>query len=181
MPRSHLQLSKADTWLLTLHQDLGEPLAVTDPAWLNIDEHEIVENPEHPLWAMSIGAGGKRLFPQRLLNPGSLEDLWIMCQSMLPVEDQVSQSSLKRAWYQRWNKFLLVRSADQGKRCKDCAKLDEERLQTVTIEERAENAAAKKEHIRQAMADREVSVRGNRLAENVGSSAMSVDGLGLTT
>lgn len=64
-----------------------------------------------------------------------------------------------------------------GKRCKICAKLDQERLETVTTEERAAVAELKRVHICEVMNDREVSIRGNRVAE-ADALAMKPDGFG---
>ena len=64
-----------------------------------------------------------------------------------------------------------------GKRCKTCARLDQERLQVVTTEERAAVAELKRVHICEVMNDRQVSIRGNRVAE-ADALAMKPDGFG---
>ena len=66
------------------------------------------------------------------------------------------------------------RHAGQGKRCKACAKIDEERLQATTAQERAAVAHEKKNHSKAIMADRAISVRTNRAAEEH-SKVPSVD------
>ena len=63
----------------------------------------------------------------------------------------------------------------RGKRCKVCAKIDEERRQATTVEERAAVSQEKKNHIQAIMADRAVSVRTNRAAEEH-AKVPSVDG-----
>ena len=62
------------------------------------------------------------------------------------------------------------------KRCKVWAKIDEERRQATTVEERAAVSQEKKNHIQAIMADRAVSVRTNRVAEEH-SKVPSVDGI----
>ena len=78
------QFLAADAWFLQLYTDLGEPFPVTDKAIEFHQEHAEVEDPEHPLWALSINttADAKQYIPKRFLNPGTLEDLWIMCPSV---------------------------------------------------------------------------------------------------
>ena len=77
----------------------------------------------------------------------------------------MSKTTLHRVWTERWRKLLPFRDVGQGKRCKVCAKIDEERRQATTAEERAAVAQEKKNHIKAIMADRAVSVRTNRAAE----------------
>ena len=72
--------------------------------------------------------------------------------------------------------MLAFRNVGQGKRCKVCAKIDEERRQATTVEERAAVSQEKKNHIQAIMADRAVSVRTNRAAEEH-SKVPSVDGI----
>ena len=99
-----------------------------------------------------------------------------MYEAMVPVGEQVSKSTLSRVWTKRWKKFLPFRNVGQGKRCKVCAKIDEERRQATTIEERAAVRQEKKNHIDAIMADRAVSGRTNRAAEEH-SKVPSVDGV----
>ena len=94
-----------------------------------------------------------------------MEDVLLLYEATVPVELRVSKSALYRAWKQRWKKFLAFRNVGQGKRCKVCAQNDEERLQAATAEERAAVTQEKKNHIKSIMADRTVSVRTNRAAE----------------
>ena len=95
---------------------------------------------------------------------------------MVPVKEQVSKSTLHRVWRTRWRKFLPVRNVGQGKRCKVCAKIDEERRQATMIEERAAVRQERKNHIDAIMSDRAVSGRTNRAAGEY-SKVPSVDGV----
>ena len=94
----------------------------------------------------------------------SFEDLFLMYEAMVPVGEQVSKSTLIRVWRKRWNKCLAFRDVGQGKGCKVCARIDEERRET-TAEERAVVAQEKKSHVKAIMADHAVSVRTNHAAE----------------
>ena len=82
-----------------------------------------------------------------------------------PLEDQVSRSTLLRSWEDHWQAYMPFRKLGQGKRCKDCPAVEQERLNATTPEERAEVAAAKKTHLDQVEADRLVNTRGNHMSE----------------
>ena len=173
-----VQYFKADAWLADLHQDLGEPLAVADPGLMDLDGHALVDDEQHPLWALSmLAADGKHYVPKRYLNPGGFEDLWLMYEAMVSPEEQVSKSTLLKVYRERWDKYLVFRGIGQGKRCRTCAQLDEERLQAAGNDERFEVAAKKRKHIADIMADRNVSIRGNSTSEKDAANP-SVDGLG---
>ena len=70
---------------------------------------------------------------------------------------------------------MAFRRVGQGKRCKACVKIDEERLQATTAQERAAVAQEKNNHIKAIMADRTVSGRTTRAAE-AHAQVPSVDG-----
>ena len=74
-----------------------------------------------------------------------------------------------------WSKIMPFRSIGQGKRCKECARLDEERLQAISEEEKAQVTAAKQFHIEAVQADRAVNTRGNSISE-IHASKPSPDG-----
>lgn len=175
---SGVQFRKADAWFFMLHQDLGEPLAISNSAMLDLDEYEVVDTPEHPLWAISthVEASGSRYVPKRYLNPGCFEDLWLAYQAQTDVANQVSKSTLLKVWHARWSKYLPFRNIGQGKRCRVCAVIDEERVQATSPDERAQVLKNKITHIQEISADRDVSVRGNRVAER-DASQPSVDGI----
>jgi hypothetical protein len=113
--------------------------------------------------------------PKRTLNPGTFEDLWVLYQLNTTVAEQVSKSTLASVWHANWERFLKFRNEGQGKRCKICARLDQERLQAVTADEKARVGREKKAHIDQVKADREVHVRECRLSEQAAENP-SVDG-----
>jgi hypothetical protein len=169
---------QADAWFFELYQGLGEPLPVADPAGaVDMDVYERIDDADHPLWALRIFVVAEHYAPKRYLNPGCFEDLWMMHEVMEKVEDQVSKSTLRRVWCDRWKKFLPFRNVGQGKRCRVCAKIDQERVQATTTDERAAVAQEKKDHIRNVMADRVVSVRANRTAEQ-DAKQPTCDGIG---
>ena len=60
---------------------------------------------------------------------------------------------------------MPFRNKGQGKRCKECAEMDAERINCTTSEEKTELAARKKRHVDEIGADRKVNVRGNLMAE----------------
>ena len=172
------QYFKADAWFLVLYQDLGEPLAVSDPDLIDIAEYELVEDPNHPLWSLSVNVGvEERYTAKRYLNPGTFEDVWLMYHAQTPVQSQVSKSTLLKCFRERWDKHLRFRGEGQGKRCKICARIDQERVQATNLQEQADVVDTKARHIKEVMADRDVSVRGNRIAEKDAREA-SVDGIG---
>ena len=71
---------------------------------------------------------------------------------------------------------MPFRNKGQGKRCKDCAEMDAERINCTTAEEKTELAARKKRHVDEIAADRKVNVRGNLMAEK-DAQAPSSDGV----
>ena len=71
---------------------------------------------------------------------------------------------------------MPFRNVGQGKRCRECAQMDEERLYCVSLEEKHALAAKKELHLKGNDADRKVSVRGNTLSENA-AEAPSSDGV----
>ena len=144
-------------------------MAVENPEAKEFGEHQLVDVPSHPLWNLSIAipmqdASEKRYAPKRYLNPGCFEDLFSMHQAS-QGDSAVSKSTLNACWNQRWKRFLDFRNIGQGKRCRKCAKLDEERLQAVTADEKHQLAMAKQAHIEEVKADRQVSTRGTHIAE----------------
>ena len=83
---------------------------------------------------------------------------------------------MSECWNENWKRFLNFRNVGQGKRCRVCAKLDEERVAAVSTAEKLQVAVAKKEHINQVKADRQVSMRGTKMAEQDARNPSS-DGL----
>ena len=89
----------------------------------------------------------------------------------------MSKSTLLLAWNKRWKKCMPFRNIGQGKRCKECARLDEMRLQAVDDAEKAAVAEKKQQHIDEVMADRCLNVRGNYFSE-LDAKSPSGDGYG---
>jgi len=143
---------------------------------------QVIEDFSHPLWTLSVAINvddnAKMNFvPKRFLNPGTYGDLYILYQTETLPENQVSQSVFMRVYHQRWEKFIGFRDIGQGKRCKECARLDEERTLATSTEERAEVSMRKRRHVDEVMADRQVSIRANRIAEQ-DAAKPTVDGIG---
>ena len=165
------QACKADAWFLCMYNDLAEPMAPEDAA----NEHQGVE-PDHPLWNLcqALGNPKDRTTQKRYLNPGCFEDLWAQ-YSMASGAQGVSKSTLHTAWNLRWKRYMPFRNIGQGKRCRICARLDEDRRQASTEEDKALAVAAKTTHIDEVQQDRAVNVRGNKIAEQAAASP-TIDG-----
>ena len=131
------QYLKADTWFLNLYTGLGEPLAVSDASLLHPDDFVSVDE-VHPLWAMSMLLDSEKVVPKRYLNPGTLEDLWLLYEVDTDAADRVSRATFTLVWRERWQKFLIFRNDGQGKRCKQCASIDQRKTLAVGSGERAE-------------------------------------------
>ena len=162
------QLYKADAFFLGLYTSgLAEPMATEDKekvaAELKGEEYELVDNPSHPLWDKSLLLGDQRYAPKKYLTPGTFEDLWMLYCNQ-PDRDKVSKSTLHKAWW-NWRRFMPFRNIGQGKRCKLCAVLSEERAQATSEEERQEVARKKGLHVEEVKADRAVNVRGNKISQ----------------
>ncbi len=99
-----------------------------------------------------------------------------MYQCQTDPEDRVSMSTVLRVWHERWEKILPFRHVGQGKRCRICARLDEERVQAVTLDARAAILERTSYHIKEVCKDREMSIRANRVAEQH-AQTYSSDGL----
>jgi len=147
---------------------LAEPLAVEDLSSEDLRQHDALdsESPDHPLWSVSVlAADNTRHVPIRYLNPGCFEDLYCLYTAEHDDHQRVSKSTLYKAWAERWKKFIRFRNIGQGKRCKLCAQIDEERLNATTVDEKQAVAQLKHEQIKKIKADREVSLTTNYMAE----------------
>ena len=147
-----------------IYKDLAEPMATADPD-SGLEMADLPDDMDHPLWSLCAALGTEKRVPRPYLNPGTFEDLWLLYQVMTPQCDQASRSTLWRAWTNRWDNYLRFWNIGQGKRCKTCARLDEERTQAADLEERALLLKKKKEHVAQIMADRNVGMRTTKVAE----------------
>ena len=182
-PKSSQQRLKADSWFLQHYQDLAESYPTEDPSqeFTPEDFHELVESPSHPLWTLSVALpasdGSKRNAPKRWLSPGSFVSLWELYEAQVPKSDQVSKSTFYNVWSLSWSKYMKFRNVGQGKRCRVCAALDEQRIKASSTEERVEIIQQKIAHVEQVKADRMVNTRGNSQSEH-DSSSPSPDGSG---
>lgn len=170
MPRFDVgqQAIKADSWFLDVYRKLAEPQAISDNALLDEKGSEVLEDASHPLWSTAINLPGsdKRSVPCQYLNPGCFEDLFLQYETSTEPEERVSKSTLFSVWKRNWRRVLRFRNVGQGKRCKLCAKLDEERAQATTEEERVLIGQQKQAHIDEILADRAVTGRTINMAES---------------
>ena len=175
------QMWKVDAWFVHYYLGLAETLATKNTLAKDVDfenlgapdqvaatEHVEI-NSTHPLWGIQVDAvrqgNGQVLVPKRWINPGCLEQLWVdYCTDQSVEGDRASHSTFRKAWKETWSKLMPFRDVGQGKRCRECAQLDEEARQAITEEEKAALAQRKARHITEVMADRQVGVRGNHLA-----------------
>jgi hypothetical protein len=159
---------RADAWFLNLYRTLAEPQAIEDDALVDeCGSSEVLTDTAHPLWATSVNLpdSDKRCIPVLYLNPGCFEDLFLQYEASTEPVDRVSKSTLYKVWIRNWSRVMRFRNVGQGKRCKVCAKLDHERSQAVTEEERASIGKQKQEHINEVLADRGVTGRTINIAE----------------
>ena len=124
-----------------------------DPSFLDAEGCVPIDDADHLLWSLRIAINNGQYARKRYLSCNSFEDLFLMYEAMVPVGEQVSKSTLSRVWTKRWKKFLAFRNVGQGKGCKVCAKIDEERRQANTAKERAVVAQEKKNHVKAIIAD----------------------------
>jgi hypothetical protein len=169
MPRVDVgqQAVKADSWFLDVYRKLAEPQAISDNALLDEKGSEVLEDASHPLWSTAINLPGsdKRSIPCQYLNPGTFEDLFLQYETSMEPAERVSKSTLFSVWKRNWCRVIRFRNVGQGKRCKLCAKLDEERAQATTEEERMLIGQRKQSHIDEILADRAVTGRTITMAE----------------
>ena len=119
-----------------MHHDLGQPLAVNDPALHDLETHELLKSLDHPLWVINLLLGDKRYAAKRHLHHGAFEDLWLMYCAMEPAEDPASRSTLYRVLRESRHRYFFLRNIGLGSRCTTCAQPDEKRVQATTSEAR---------------------------------------------
>ena len=73
---------------------------------------------------------------------------------------------------------MPFRDIGQGKRCRTCARLDAERVQATSEEEKKRLAAEKAAHIKLVQDDRAINMRGNSTSE-LHAQKITGDGFGL--
>ena len=160
-----------DAWLLKLYHSLGEPLAIEDPDMEPQDQddndYKVEVEMNHPLWDLLVANGAPRVVPKRYLNPGTAESLWKQYESdQHGPAGPVSRSCFLKRYNSVWAKVLVFRNVGQGKRCKDCARLDQLWAEAVDLDEKDNIIAEKKAHIEAVKADRLVNTRGNAMSEH---------------
>ena len=197
---SKRQWSVADSWFLSLWKGLGDHMADTedkataDPIMnmlassvpsFDFEETGIVLSADHPLWENSAlipdpanPMVSHRRVPVKHLNPQKFEDIFLLHELQCGA-DAVSYATLRRCWNDRWSQFLKIRDIGQGKRCRECAELSEERSQATTPDAIAAVREKTQFHIDSVMADRSHAVRDNHIAER-DAKVVSPDGHGLT-
>ena len=70
----------------------------------------------------------------------------------------VGSTSFHEGW-RNWNKLLAFRNYGQGKRCRECARLDQERLQSTTEPDKMLIANQKRAHLLGIKQDRRIDMR----------------------
>ena len=167
--RDCAQLLKADAWFLQVYTDFAEPLAKEDQSYDENDEHDTcLESAicaDHPLWALAAGADGDRRFvPNKWLPPMSFADIVFMHE--VTCTDNVSGSTLQRAWDTSWKGILKIRNAGQHGRCQRCAELTAARQAAIDDETKARVREEHAAHVNAVMADRAVSNRASAMSEH---------------
>ena len=189
LPRSKPKTDEVDVWFLQIYQGLAEPTPMErdDGGYQHVEElpdlanqHEVVNDINHPLYALSVGLGSDgHTVPKRYLNQSDVNSLWHAYETQHLDQAHVSRDTFRKAFQRNWKKFLLFKG---GVRCNVCADFDESRKHCLTKLERQEIDAQKQRHLDRCDADRSVNVRGNRLSalestytpQHAGSSAIKI-------
>ena len=173
LPRSKPKTDEVDVWFLQIYQGLAEPTPMErdDGGYQHVEElpdlanqHEVVNDINHPLYALSVGLGSDgHTVPKRYLNQSDVDvnSLWHAYETQHLDQAHVSRDTFRKAFQRNWKKFLLFKG---GVRCNVCADFDESRKHCLTKLERQEIDAQKQRHVDRCDADRSVNVRGNRLS-----------------
>lgn len=171
LPRSKPKTDEVDVWFLQIYQGLAEPTPMErdDGGYQHVEElpdlanqHEVVNDINHPLYALSVGLGSDgHTVPKRYLNQSDVNSLWHAYETQHLDQAHVSRDTFRKAFQRNWKKFLLFKG---GVRCNVCADFDESRKHCLTKLERQEIDAQKQRHLDRCDADRSVNVRGNRLS-----------------
>ena len=115
-----------------------------------------------------------RYAQKHYLNPGSVHSLWEMYANEHRNDPEaVSKMTFFRAYTTTWKRIMPFRNIGQGKRCKECARLDEELKGALSSEEKDRIIAEKAKHVNEVMSDLAINVRENRMAGSSGSSGSS--------
>ena len=172
---------KVDAWLHELYLHDAEYLADTNndaddimdrnvTLTDNLDEFDIIEMSDHPLWTISVllpdptNPGRTAQYCRKKhLDPCTVEDIFNWYHT--DVDDPQGRSTFMRCWSERWSRFIKIRNHGQGKRCRFCATKTEERRRATTREEKARIDEELRLHRDDNKADRNASVRTNHMAE----------------
>eukprot|EP00438_Fugacium_kawagutii_P022434 Skav232861 [mRNA] locus=scaffold2451:157983:160619:+ [translate_table: standard] len=170
-PKPEPTMDRVGLWFLECYQHLAEPLALEGsedrmPVGMQQQQHEIVDDVSHPLYSLSFLAGAgtqdnKRLAGKRFVNMSSWLDFYRFYQADVPVELCVSRSTFDRCYNRSWCKYLILRSPSTGNKCTICLRLDEERSNASTDQERLQVDLEKQQHLDTTKRDRAVNTRGN--------------------
>lgn len=169
------QLASVDSWFQGLYLHLAEPLAIAGCEGRAVgikegeSEHEVVDS-VHPLYSMSLGTidfkkgpHGEIYVPKRYLNFINSHQVWQFYQADEEVHQQVAKTTFKKSW-DKWNKIMPLKDHAEGSKCNICARLTQERSEAVEPADRRKVDAEKQQHLDIVMADRQVSVKCNKLA-----------------
>ena len=177
MSAPSLQLHKAHAWFQELYTDYAQTDSKgSEDKTTGIMEEVTISSPDHPLWAMAIGAqpSDVRKVPVKFVETISLESIYEM-HERIPAEDQASRSTLRRAWDTCWKYLIKINPISHHARCSVCAELDERKKLAVDEAERAQLLEDKDNHVKDIKADRAVGARGQSLSEAAAASP-SMDG-----
>ena len=77
----------------------------------------------------------------------------------------VGSTTFYEGW-RKWSKYLAFRNYGQGKRCRECARLDQERLQSTTEADKLLIADQKRTHLLGIKQDRKVDMRTSEQSQS---------------
>ncbi|CAE7298360.1 unnamed protein product [Symbiodinium sp. CCMP2592] len=170
LPRETKTSDELDVWFLEVYKNLAEPLAVEGSESSKLataagEQHELVVDETHPLYAMSVNLDGKKsaAVPKRFLNFAVAEDLWRFYEVDVPKNEQCSRNTVMKG-YQRWKRFLPLKDPGDGTKCSICATLAERKAQCSTKVEREQVNVDLKHHLECVRGDRTVNNRTNKHA-----------------
>lgn len=175
-PRSRTSFYDADEYLLHLYKHLAEPFATFDyldaseSSGKKEQEHEVMEDVNHPLVSLSVCVTHKKdgktqhTAPKRYLNFSSYRELWSHYQQDTDALVRISKSCFLSCYKSNWEKVMPLHPQKTHSKCTTCAQLAEERQQCLSKHDTDLVDARKTAHINSTMSDRQVNIRGNRLA-----------------
>ena len=108
---------------------------------------------------------GVRKVPVRYVDFMTWEHIYQLHMAK-PSTQQVSRTTLRRAWDSTWKHLIRIIPVRTHGRCAICAELDEFSRKAITEEERLKYQEDKANHIKDIKADREVATRGAAMSED---------------